>query len=76
MSTDTSQLCLYRDVSSDTLCQLGLYGGRPSLKLCQACVSAGENTPATVAALQAQATRSHPPSVPRVSGCCDRADQG
>jgi hypothetical protein len=36
----------------------------------------GRNNPEARANADAQAERSHPSSKPRISGCCDRADQG
>jgi hypothetical protein len=35
----------------------------------------GDNTPEAKAAFDAKAERSHPSTRPRLSGCCDRADQ-
>jgi hypothetical protein len=34
-----------------------------------------DNTPEAKAAADAQAARTHPAHRPRLSGCCDRADQ-
>lgn len=56
-------------------CGLGLYGGRPSLGTCLACAERGENNEQFAAALFARAEKAHPAHRPRVSGCCDRADQ-
>ena len=56
-------------------CALGWYGGRPWLGNCQDCIGRGDNTPEAKAAADAQADRSHPAHRPRLSGCCDRADQ-
>jgi len=56
-------------------CALALYGGRPSTGTCRKCCAAGENTPEFAAALFARLEQSHPTNRPRLSGCCDRADQ-
>ena len=56
-------------------CALGWYGGRPWLGKCTDCMGRGDNTPEAKAAADAQADRSHPAHQPRLSGCCDRADQ-
>jgi len=56
-------------------CALGLYGGRPSTGVCQRCLQAGENTADFAEALLTRADRTHPAHRPRLSGCCDRADQ-
>jgi hypothetical protein len=56
-------------------CALGWYGGRPWLGNCKACMTAGRNTPEAKSAFDAKAERTHPSARPRLSGCCDRADQ-
>jgi hypothetical protein len=56
-------------------CALGYYGGRPLIGNCLDCLKRGDNTPEAKAALDARASKSHPESRPRLSGCCDRADQ-
>jgi hypothetical protein len=56
-------------------CALGLYGGKPSRGVCGRCIAAGENNADFAADLLARAQRSHPAARPRLSGCCDRADQ-
>jgi hypothetical protein len=55
-------------------CALGLYGGRPYLGNCHACIAAGHNTPEHAASLDLRRAKSHPSTRPRISGCCDRAD--
>jgi hypothetical protein len=35
----------------------------------------GDNTPEAKAAFDARVDRTHPANRPRLSGCCDRADQ-
>jgi hypothetical protein len=57
------------------ICALGWYGGRPWLGNCNQCMAAGRNTPEAKAAADAKAEASHPSNRPRLSGCCDRADQ-
>ena len=56
-------------------CALGWYGGRPWLGNCQECLKRGDNTLEAKAAFDAKAQSAHPGSRPRISGCCDRADQ-
>jgi hypothetical protein len=56
-------------------CSLGWYGGKPFVGNCLDCIAAGENAPEAKAALDARAETSHPTTRPRLSGCCDRADQ-
>jgi hypothetical protein len=56
-------------------CALGYYGGKPWLGNCNDCMRRGANTPEAKAALDARADKAHPASRPRLSGCCDRADQ-
>jgi len=57
------------------VCSMGFYGGRPSLGVCQQCISKGENNRAFAEALFAREKQAHPDGVRRISGCCDRADQ-
>jgi hypothetical protein len=56
-------------------CTIGMYGGHPYLGNCLQCIKSGANTPAHAAELAARAARAHPANRPRLSGCCDRADQ-
>jgi hypothetical protein len=56
-------------------CDLGLYGGRPSYGTCERCIAAKENTYEFAQELLARARAAHPAGIPRISGCCDRADQ-
>jgi hypothetical protein len=56
-------------------CALGLYGGKPSKGVCGRCMRQGQNNSEYAAALFARADRTHPAHRPRLSGCCDRADQ-
>jgi hypothetical protein len=39
------------------------------------CLKRGDNTPEAKAAADAKADHTHPSDRPRLSGCCDRADQ-
>jgi len=55
------------------LCVIGLFGGKPFLGNCNACIAAGNNTQEFAAELFARAERSHPATAPRASGCCDSA---
>jgi len=56
-------------------CALGWYGGSPLIGNCSACIKAGYNTLRAKAAADSLADRTHPAHRPRLSGCCDRADQ-
>lgn len=70
--------CVYQSRSRDRgqfNCALGWYGGKPWIGNCLACVQRGDNTPEAKAKFDLQADRSHPAHRPRLSGCCDRADQ-
>jgi hypothetical protein len=57
-------------------CTIGLYGGHPYLGNCLHCIKNGDNYPEKKAEIEARWIRSHPANRPRLSGCCDRADQG
>lgn len=57
-------------------CSLGLHGGRPYIGECNACISKGQNNEQFANELKARRARSHPESAEKISGCCDRADQG
>jgi hypothetical protein len=57
------------------LCKIGLYGGKPFIGNCNACVEAGENTEEFAKTLQERGIKSHPADKKKISGCCDRADQ-
>jgi hypothetical protein len=57
------------------ICAIGLYGGKPFVGNCNACVKAGENTLEFADQLKQRGERSHPSTRNRISGCCDRADQ-
>lgn len=71
--------CQFADYSGKNYrrghCRLGWFGGDVSIVLCQECIKRGDNTPETKAAFDAKAQSAHPGSRPRISGCCDRADQ-
>jgi hypothetical protein len=70
--------CSHQSRSADRgqfTCALGWYGGRPWLGNCRDCLTEGRNTPEAKAAADARADRAHPAHRPRLSGCCDRADQ-
>jgi len=56
-------------------CSLGWYGGHPWLGNCNDCMTTGRNTPEAKVAADALADKTHPANLPRLSGCCDRADQ-
>jgi hypothetical protein len=57
------------------MCALGWFGGHPFLGNCLDCIAHHRNTPEAKAAADAKAELTHPSSIPRISGCCDRADQ-
>jgi hypothetical protein len=56
-------------------CALGLYGGKPWVGNCNTCIQSGQNNEDYAKGLFDKAERSHPSGKPRLSGCCDRADQ-
>ncbi len=56
-------------------CMLGFYGGFPSPGTCRICIDRGENNREFADALAESHAKSHPGAAPRISGCCDRADQ-
>jgi hypothetical protein len=56
-------------------CSLGWFGGWPYLGNCVQCQAKKLNTPEAKAAFDAKAEAAHPGHRPRISGCCDRADQ-
>ena len=56
-------------------CALGYYGGKPWLGNCNDCMRRGANTPEAKSEFDARTEKSHPANRPRLSGCCDRADQ-
>ena len=51
-------------------CALGLYGGKPWVGNCQACMTAGENSADFAAALFARAERTHPADHRGLPDCC------
>ncbi len=55
------------------VCALNLYGGKPSHGTCKLCIQRGQNNEVYAKELFARAERTHPSTVPRVSGCCDSA---
>jgi hypothetical protein len=70
--------CIHQSRTRDRgqfTCALGWYGGRPWLGNCNKCVEAARNTVEAKTAFDAKAERAHPGARPRLSGCCDRADQ-
>ena len=62
--------CQYLDSGT---CSLGYFGGNPRVANCKICISKGNNNPEAAAELFASRERTHPSSVPKVSGCCDSA---
>jgi hypothetical protein len=54
-------------------CELGWYGGKPTIQNCKVCIAAERNNPDAKKISDARAERTHPSSAPRVSGCCDSA---
>jgi len=56
------------------LCAIGLYGGKPFLGNCNACVAANENNQSFADSLSDVLSKSHPAGINLISGCCDRAD--
>jgi hypothetical protein len=56
-------------------CALGWHGGFVTLGNCRQCMAEGRNSLEAKSAFDAKAARTHPANRPRLSGCCDRADQ-
>jgi hypothetical protein len=71
--------CKFSDYSGRNVrrgaCSLGYHGGDVSIFICLDCIKRGDNTPEAKAALDARSRAAHPGDRPRISGCCDRADQ-
>jgi hypothetical protein len=55
------------------ICALGLYGGKPWIGNCQACMEKNQNNEAYSKELFAKAERTHPTNRARIGGCCDSA---
>jgi hypothetical protein len=71
-----SMQCKYRTgIGTSGRCQLRLYGGACTNGNMKRCIGAGQNNPEYAKELFARAERAHPSNRPRISGCCDRADQ-
>jgi len=58
------------------LCAIGIYGGRPFVGNCAACMAAGENNQEFADALNSRAETSHPSIGRMISGCCDSMADG
>jgi hypothetical protein len=58
---------------SHPVCNLGLYGGMPSYKMCEKCVSNNENNEIFAEEIKKRLKQSHPSSTNKISGCCDSA---
>jgi hypothetical protein len=54
-------------------CTLGIYGGSPQPIDCALCVSNRENTAEFAESLFARHNKTHPPTIRKISGCCDSA---
>jgi len=65
--------CNFRNEKIHPVCTLGMYGGMPSFKMCELCVSHKENTREFALQLKTKFEKSHPETASNVSGCCDSA---
>lgn len=65
--------CKFRNEKTQPVCNLGMYGGMPSYKLCQQCISRNENNEEYAKELFLRYEKSHPESANKISGCCDSA---
>ncbi len=52
-------------------CVLGYYGGEPQAVHCKICIRQNLNTSAARDELFASREKTHPSTIPRISGCCD-----
>lgn len=57
----------------DSGCSLGYYGGKPYPHNCKVCQREKRDNPESAAELFASREQTHPPTVRRISGCCDSA---
>jgi hypothetical protein len=55
-------------------CRLGYYGGHPQMKECQLCMTEKNNTLQAAKTFFELMEKAHPSGKPRVSGCCDSAE--
>lgn len=65
--------CNFRNDISHPVCKLGLYGGMPSVKICEQCIERGQNNESYAKELFAKVEHTHPSTTKRISGCCDNA---
>lgn len=67
--------CQYASIQKDGIsCSIGVYGGKPKEEHCLRCISRGDNNPEFAAKLASLQKTTHPESAPKVSGCCDSAE--
>jgi hypothetical protein len=65
--------CNFRNEKTQPVCGLRMYGGMPSYKMCERCISNNQNNEHYAKELFLRHEKSHPTSAKRISGCCDSA---
>ena len=67
--------CPFASIDKNSItCQLGLYGSKPKEHNCVRCINLGNNNQEFKEKLEKRRMSSHPPNQPKVSGCCDSAE--
>jgi hypothetical protein len=69
--------CKYAVITSNKIvaCYLGWYGGKPTQENCSNCIKNNKNNKKARIQQHLLDEKHHPSNIPRISGCCDRADQ-
>jgi hypothetical protein len=65
--------CKFRNEKTYPICNLGMYGGMPSYRVCEKCISNNENNEEYAKQLFLKYEKSHPINISKISGCCDSA---
>ncbi len=63
--------CNFRNEKTNPVCSLGMYGGMPSYKMCEKCISSNENNEDFANEIKQRFSISHPKAAKKISGCCD-----
>ena len=59
--------------NNELICKIEWYGGKPSINNCYICIASERNNKIAKKLFDENSVKSHPPSNPRISGCCDSA---